>query len=268
MFTTTPSAVCAQRGPNGLAILGRTLHDLRGIRFVDGENGNQPDPAAVAAAAAAAAAGQLPAKTTPPWGDDPTKFDPDKAWKLIENLRVDAEERQKKTDAAITAAADKARKDAIADLAKALAGGEPEETDPEKLKAKVTDLATQIQTKDSELTKAQSDVKARDISLAVALLAPALGADAEKLLAHEAFKTAIASVEPTDRAAIQAAITKAVQDTATLKATPSRSGSAEHQGATVQSLQAQLKTAEEKKDFRETIRLKRAIASANAAQSA
>ena len=93
------------------------------------------------------------------------------------------------------------------------------------------------------------------------------GGNPALLLTNEKFKTSIASVEPTDEAAVKAAITQALQDNAALKATPSRSGSGEHQGATVQSLEAQLKTAEEKKDFRETIRLKRAIASARTAQA-
>jgi len=35
----------ALRGPDGLAVIGRTLHDLRGIRYAEGEGGNEP-PAA------------------------------------------------------------------------------------------------------------------------------------------------------------------------------------------------------------------------------
>jgi len=34
----------AKRGSDGLAIIGRTLHDLRGLRFDEGEEGNEPAP--------------------------------------------------------------------------------------------------------------------------------------------------------------------------------------------------------------------------------
>jgi len=82
------------------------------------------------------------------------------------------------------------------------------------------------------------------------------------LLSNEQFKTSIASVEPTDEAAITAAIHQALQANAALKATPSRSGGGEHQGATVQSLEAQLAAATKAKDMTETIRLKQQIAAA------
>lgn len=257
----------APRNIDGLAQIGRTRHSLMGIRYAEGEGG---DAAAQAAAAAAAATAAQAATTTteskPPWGDDPTKFDPDKAWKLIENLRTEATERQTKTDAAIAtaaaAAAEKAKKDTLAEFGRLLSGTEPEETDPEKLKAKVTDLSTQIQTKDSDLTKAQADVKAANLSVQVALLAPTLGGNAKLLLSNEDFKTSIASAEPTDEAAITAAITKAIQANAALKAPPSRSGSGEHTGAQTADLKAQLAKAEKDGDSRLAISLKRRIAAA------
>ncbi len=40
---TICSQPLAPRGVDGLAIIGRTLHDLRGVRFDDGEDGNKPD---------------------------------------------------------------------------------------------------------------------------------------------------------------------------------------------------------------------------------
>ncbi|GAA3730147.1 hypothetical protein GCM10022239_03440 [Leifsonia bigeumensis] len=260
----------AERGPDGLAIIGRTRHALMGIRYENGEGGDAAAQAAAAVAAKAAADAAAAADAKPPWGDDPTKFDPDKAWKLIQNLRTDAEERQTKTDAAIAAAATKAAEDAqkatLAQFAKLLGGeGEPE-TDPEKLRQALAERDTKLTEATTTAETAQTAVKTAERALQVALHAPGLGASATLLLANEKFKTSIESVEPTDEAAIKAAITKAVQDTPTLKATPRRSGSGEHQGATVQSLEAQLKTAEEKKDVSETIRLKRAIASARAAQ--
>ncbi|MDR6867523.1 putative RNA binding protein with dsRBD fold (UPF0201 family) [Microbacterium resistens] len=215
-----------------------------------------PSPAAPPATPAPA----TPASSTPPWGDDPSAFDPDKAWKLIENLRTDAEKRQEKTDAAIAAAAEKAQKDTLAQFAKLLSGEPEPETDPVKLAATIAE-------KDTALTTAQQEAKAGQVALQVAILGAPLGANIPLLLANESFKTAIASVEPTDQAAITAEITKALQVNAALKQPPARSGAGDHTGPTIQSLEAQLKAAEEKKDFKESIRLKRAIASARAAQA-
>lgn len=261
--TTTPLAA---RNADGVAIIGRTLHDLRGIRFDEGEGGNAPagDAAAQAAAATADADnGGKHVEQNAPWTKE--NFDPDRAFKLVENLRSDLADTKTKTAAAIAAAAEKAQKDTLAQFAKLLGGGEQEETDPVKLAAKVTDLSTQIAAKDGDLTKAQAAAKAGQLSTQVAILSHGLGANPKLLLSNEQFKTSIASVEPTDEAAITAAITKALQANAALKATPSRSGSGEHQGATVQTLEAQLKAATEKKDFVETIRLKQAIAAARKA---
>lgn len=265
MFDTTITPL-AQRGPDGLAVFGRTKHSLMGIRYADGEGG---DAAAAAAQAAAVAAKAAEDAQNAAGGDDKApwtkeNFDPDRAYKLVENLRADLAESKTKTEAAIAAAAEKAQKDTLAQFAKLLGGAEEPETDPVKLAAKVTDLSSQIAAKDSDLTKAQADIKAANLATQVALLAHGLGGNAALLLKNEDFKTSIASVEPTDEAALSSAITKAVQATPALKATPSRSGSGEHQGATVQSLEAQLVKATEARDLTETIRLKRAIAAAKA----
>lgn len=260
MSTTIPTAF-ARRGCDGLAQIGPTRFDIAGIRFVEGEGAaggdGQQKPADE----------QKPA-STPPWGDDPSKFDPDKAWKLIENLRSDAEKRQEKTDAAIAAAAEKAQKDTLAQFAKLLTGEQAPETDPVKLNDALTKLQTQSTETASKLTAAEQQVKAGQVALQVAILGGPLGANVPLLLTNEQFKTAIASIEPTDQAAITAEITKALQANAALKQPPARSGAGDHTGPTVASLEAQLKAAEEKKDFTETIRLKRAIAAAKTAQTA
>lgn len=243
--------------------------DLMGIRFADGggdgAGAGGGDAAAQAAAAAAAAnAGEV----KPPWGDDPTKFDPDKAWNLIQNVKGDlATEKQKREDAIKTAVAD-AEKSILANIAKALGGGEQVETDPEKLNAALAELQGTVTEKDTALAAAQQAAKDASRAVQVAIHGAPLGANVALLLANEQFKTSIASVEPTDEAAIKAAITQALQANAALKQPPAQSGAGEHTGPTVQSLEALLKAAEEKKDVRETIRLKRAIASARTAQQA
>lgn len=261
-MSITTNAPLAQRGPDGLAIIGATRHQLMGIRYEEGEGGAGGDAAAQAAAAAAAAA------ATPPWGDDPTKFDPNKAWALIQNVKGDlAAEKQKREEAiaeAVKKASEETQKATLAQFAKLLSGETEPETDPVKLAEKVTDLSSKVEAANGELTKAQVEVKTARLEREVAILAPTLGANAKLLLANEQFKTSIASAEPTDEAAISAAIQKAVQDTPTLKATSPRSGGGEHQGATVQTLEAQLAKAIESKNLTETIRLRRAIAAAKA----
>jgi len=238
----------------------RTKLDLMGIRFLnepgDGDGaGGDGDAAAQAAAAAAAAANDAA-----PWTKE--NFDPERAFRLVENLRADAATNKTKTEAAIQAAADKAQKDTLAQFAKLLGGGEQEETDPVKLAAKVTDLTSQIDAQRDDLTKAQAATKAGQLSTAVAVLAHGLGASARLLLANDTFKTSIASVDPADEAAITAKITAAIQANAALKTTPPSSGGSNHTGGQTQALEAQLAAATKAGDIATSITLKRRIAAA------
>lgn len=256
--TSTPMSIqtrsiFARRNCDGLAQIGMSRFDVVGIRFMA-----NPEPTAPAPTDPPATD---PPAATPPWGDDPTKFDPDKAWKLIENLRTEAAERQTKTDAAIQAAAEKAQKDTLAQFAKLLTGEQEPETDPVKLSATIAE-------KDAALTDAQTAaIDAQRIAQA-AIHGISLGANVTALLADPAFKTSLASVDPTKEADVKSVITQALQANAALKQPPARSGDVAPTGPTVQSLEVQLKTAEEKKDVGETIRLKRAIVNARTAQKA
>lgn len=266
-MNTTQKCTYARRGLDGLAQIGPSKFDLRGIRFMADNEGSDGAGAGDAAAQAAAAAAQQNTDPKPPWGDDPSKFDPDKAWKLIQNVKADLAETKSKTDAAIAAAAEKAQKDALAQFGRLLTGEQAPETDPVKLNEALTGLQSTLAEKDTALTTAQQEAKAGQVALQVAILGAPLGANVPLLLANEQFKTAIGSVEPTDQAAITAEITKALQENAALKQPPAQSGAGNHTGPTIQSLEAQLQAAVEKKDTSESIRLKRAIASARTAQS-
>ncbi|GAA1915268.1 hypothetical protein GCM10009775_04620 [Microbacterium aoyamense] len=274
-MTTIQHTAFARRNCDGLALTRPTRFDVAGIRFFDGENGaaGAGDAAAQAAAAQAAAAAananaNKDGAAKPPWGDDPTKFDPDKAWNLIQNVKGDLAQEKAKRDTAIADAVAAAEKNILGNIAKALGGGEQVETDPAKLQASVADLTSKVGEKDTALTAAAAQVKAGQVALQVAILGAPLGANIPLLLTNEQFKTAIASVEPTDQAAITAEITKALQANAALKQPPARSGAGDHTGPTVETLESQLKAAEEAKDFSATIRLKRAIAAARRAQGA
>jgi hypothetical protein len=248
-----PSISPALRDIDGLAVIGRSKHALMGIRYEDGEGGDAAAAAAAAAQADAAAKG-----ADAPWTKD--NFDPERAQRLFENLKGDVVAEKSKREQAIKDAVAQAQKDIVAQIASALGGGEQPETDPEKLRTKVTDLSSQIAAKDTDLSAAQAAVKAGQLSTQVAILAHGLGGSPKLLLANEAFKNSIASVEPTDEAAIMAAITAAIQANAALKATPSSSGGGEHQGGQTQALHAQLAAAEKANDYPLVISLKRQIA--------
>lgn len=260
----------ARRGCDGLAQIGPTRLDVIGARFfaplddAAGGGGAATPPASATPPAATPPAGETPPASTPPWGDDASKFDPDKAWKLIENLRTEAADRQKKTDDAIAAAAEKAKKDTLAEFGRLLTGEKAPETDPVKLNQALADLQTSSADTATKLTAAEAAVKAGQVALQVAILAPALGGNVPVLLSNEQFKTSIASVEPTDEAAIKAEITKALQANAALKQPPRQSGTGEHTGPTVQSLEQLLAAAEKAGDAAESIVLKRRIAALKA----
>ena len=246
----------ARIGSDCLAQIGPSRFDVVGIRFIEGEGAAGAAGDAAAQAAAAAAAASAGAAAAPPWGDA-TNFDPDKAWKLIENLRTDAADRQTRTDAAIAAAADKAQKDTLAQFAKLLAGEQEPETDTVKLAATIAE-------RDTALTAAQSAaVDAQRIAQAAIHGGP-LGANISALLADPAFKTSLASVDPTKEADIKSVITQALQANAALKQPPVRSGAGDHTGPTVQTLETLLAEAEKSGDVGTTITLKRRIAEAKA----
>lgn len=236
----------------------RTKLDLMGIRFMSdaaGAAGAGDAAAAAAAAAQASTAGDAGAA-----GTDETKFDA----AYVKTLRDEAAQnrvaaREAKDSAAAT---EKKFSDFIASLGAAAGFGEQQETDPAKLQAKVTDLSTQITDRDSTITKGEAAIKAANLFTAVAVLAHGLGGSAKLLLANAEFKTSIASVDPTDEAAITAKITAAIQANAALKVTPSSSGSSEHTGGQTQALEAQLAAAEKAGDVMQSITLKRRIAAA------
>lgn len=264
MSTQHTPATFARIGCDGLAQIGATRFDVLGVRFFNDDQGTAGAAAGAGDAQQGATNAQQQAPATPPWGDDPSKFDPDKAWKLIENLRTDAEKRQEKTDAAIAAATEQAKKDTLAEFGRLLTGEGAPETDPEKLNEALTGLKGQITEKDTALAAAQAEAKAGQVAIQVAILGAPLGANIPLLLANEQFKTAIGQVEPTDQAAITAEITKALQANAALKQPPARSGSGDHTGPTVTTLQQQLAEAEKANDLSTVISLKRRIAAAKA----
>jgi hypothetical protein len=188
---------------------------------------------------------------TPPWGT-PEEFDPEKAWKLIQNLRAESD--VKAARAAEKATADATR--AISEtLGKAL-GIIPEEVlDPAKLQA--------------QIASSESQTKQLAVELAVYRAAESANANAVALLDSRSFLTKVQSLEPTDVAGITAAITQAVAENPLLAkavagatVTPRMLPNAAQGGSALgaPTLAAQLAAAEKAGNVREAISLKTAMA--------
>lgn len=151
---------------------------------------------AVAAAAQAAAAKAIDAAPADPW-DDPAA-----ARTEIEKLR--RENGADRTNAK-TAAAEEARSALAQQIGKAL-GFVADDTpvDPQKLTA--------------DLTAAQTSAKQATLELAVYKAASAVKADASALLDSRSFLEQVSTIDPTDSAALAAAITAATTSNPRLKA--------------------------------------------------
>ncbi|TQL46679.1 hypothetical protein FB562_2203 [Homoserinimonas aerilata] len=204
----------ALRDRDGLAVIGRTLHDLRGIRFEEGEGGNQP-PAAPPAAPPAPPAAPTPPPPAPPVAPPvppaaPTpppvhyKGDPDE---YVRELREEAKNHR--------LAAEKA----------------------------ATDFAAAQAERDAAATA--RDNLARENKLL--LVAPSLGANAAALLDSSSFTKTFATVDLTKDEDVKKAIEDALEKNSAFRsgpALPSSSGGG-HQGgqppATPTSLEAAVK---------------------------
>ncbi|WP_294978388.1 hypothetical protein [uncultured Microbacterium sp.] len=158
-----------------------------------------PDPAAPAAPAAPAE----PAAPAAPASNPAEKVEdlPDWAQKIIRDARKEAGDYR----TAAKDAATKAQQEFGDKIAVALGLKPDAATDPAALAA--------------NLTKAQQDALNSARELAVFKAASAAGADPSKLLDRASFLTSIAGVDPSDGAAIKAAIDAAVTADQTLKAT-------------------------------------------------
>lgn len=165
------------RDVDGLAITGRTLHDLRGIRFEEGEGGNQPAPAAPAEPATPPA----PAAAAEPAAGTPGKVEdlPDWAQKIIHDTRQEAANHR----TAAKTAADQASKDLTDKLAVALGLKPDAATDPAALTA--------------SLTKAQQDARDASIKLAVYQAANTHQGNPDALLDSNTFLAKVQALDPT-----------------------------------------------------------------------
>ena len=184
---------------DGLAVIGRTLHDLRGIRFEDGEGGATPatgdDSAAEAALAAAIA-------ETSSSSDNVETVESLPAWaqKIIHDTRTEAATHR----TAAKTAGEKAQQELTDKIAVALGLKPDAATDPAALTA--------------SLTQAQQQAQDAARQLAIYKAAGSAGADPNRLLDSNTFMSSVAGLDPADGAAVTAAIKSAIAGNPLLKA--------------------------------------------------
>ena len=193
---------------DGMAAIGRTFHDLRGIRFNENDGGNTNADAAAAAtakatadaadaadAASAASAGAAGA------GAPAEKVEDLPAWaqKLITDTRKEAGDHR----TAAKTAGDDASKALTEKLAVALGLKPDAATDPAALTASLT------------TAQAAAVQSARELAVYKAASGTA---NPDRLLDSTKFLTSIKGIDPSDGPAIKAAIDAAVAADASLKA--------------------------------------------------
>ena len=220
---------------DGLAVIGRTIHDLRGIRFEEGTGGAAPaapaEPAEPAEPAAPAPAATPAAPTVPaadpltvPVGDVPFDQLPPATQAEVRRLRqADLAWRQERTQLQGQVLTPEQR----AAVAAAIGLQSGEQLTPEQ-------LAQQTATRAAEL---ESSLAAEKRANMVLLTAQDAGANANLLLDSRGFTESIAGLDPNDRAAIQTAITTWLQAHPEHKTQPGTqlppsSGPTRQQGAT------------------------------------
>jgi len=163
---------------DGLAVIGRTLHDLRGIRFEDGPGGNTPAPT------------ETPEPTTPAPTEPVTPAAPAAAAEKVEDLPEWAQKiiRDTRTEAAnhrtaAKNAAEQAQKDFSEKIAVALGLKPDAAQDPAALTA--------------SLTASQEAQKQASIKLAVYQAAGAHQGNPDALLDSNTFLAKVNSLDPT-----------------------------------------------------------------------
>jgi hypothetical protein len=190
-----------------MAVIGRTLHDLVGLRYEDGDGGSTATGTGEQQTATGAGAdgGQAGAGATGT-GSDAQDVASLPAWaqKVITDARNDAARYRTGSETAATAAAEKAQQELVDKIAVAAGLKKDAATDPAAL--------TQ------QLTQAQEAQKATERRLAV-YAAAADTAQANALLNRLDFTNSIAGLDPADEAAFTAAVKAAVDADNSLKTT-------------------------------------------------
>ncbi len=152
-----------------------------------------PDPAPADPAAPATAPAATETEKKAPWAAD--DFDPERAWKLIQNKDADLAAEREKREKAITAAreeaAQKAREDTYREFGKQLGIVKDDEAPT------VEGLQSALQEKDATLTTTQARNLALTVENAVLRFADAHGADAGALSDSSSFAEKLKALDST-----------------------------------------------------------------------
>lgn len=216
---------------DGLAVIGRTLADLRGHRFNTDPGGNQPPAAPPAGDPAPPAA---PAPATPPANEPPAppanqqpaavpfdQLDPG-TQEYIRGLRREAQGYREERDQfrgqidTLTPA-----QQTLEALRATLSG------DGGKTPATPEELQAQIQAKDQAATQAQQEAAAaqRQVAVMRAAALPDVNANANRLLDSVSFMAAVAALPNADEASVRALVEQQMQNDPSLRIIPIASGS-------------------------------------------
>jgi len=190
MSTIETHVPLALRGPDGLAVIGRTLHDLRGIRFGDGEGGNAPASEDPAPGEEPQPSGD-PAPTDPPADPaaDPKPEDKPETFsrEYVEQLRKEAAGYRTRAEKDAKDAAEAAEKALVEKLGKAL-GLIKEDEQP--------DAAALIAQAQSEKQAAEQASAAAARELAVLKVSDKHGANTTAMLDSRAFVSKLEALDP------------------------------------------------------------------------
>ena len=213
---------------DGLAVIGRTLADLRGLRFMSDPGGNEPpaappagDPAAPAPAAPAANEPPAPPANQPPAAVPFDQLDPG-TQAYIRGLREEAKGYREERDGyksqidTLTPA-----QQTLEALRATLSGdGGQKPATPEELQA-------QIQARDQAAQQAQQEAAAAQRQVAVMRTAalPDINANANRLLDSVSFMAAVAALPNADEASVRALVEQQMQADPSLRLVPLATGS-------------------------------------------
>lgn len=231
-MNTTQARSLATIDRDGLAVIGRTLSDLRGHRFMS-DPGGDPAPAAPAAGDPAPAPTPEPTPAPAPGAPAAVPFeqlDPG-TQAYIRGLREEAKTNREKADGYKTQIDTLTPYQQQVEALRASLAGEGG-----KAPATVEDLQTQIQAKQTEAQQAKQEAEAAKRGLALVRVAslPDVQVNASRLLDSKSFEAKLAQIDPADDAALRALLVAEAEADQSLRIVPiaGGSGGGAHGGAT------------------------------------
>lgn len=228
MNSTIPHIALAARGADGLAIIGNTRHAMMGIRYADGEGGNEPsdNPPATdnkpPASENPPKANENDDETPPPINAKTGKpYTAKETQDYIASLRTESKtNREAREKAEKEAQEAKDQRDKVLAALGLKSDGTPADETPEQLAAKL-----------SERDKAVEATARENLVLRIGTR-PEISANVDKLLDSRAFTDKLASLKSDDRDGVEALVKEWIENDPSYKVTAaaSSSGGSAHSG--------------------------------------